>query len=282
MHTINIVNLNNNEKITYSFALIKGYILNSETNNCLKSCDIVTLENRKSNLYLQCSLKNNCFKFLVELTEGLNDFLINFCCVTITFTLEYLNKNTDFIVTPLYIICSGHNGKFQAPLTENNSIESACKRITTGIKLLQCVIAEKLFEQNLERHTFKLDSNCHVFYSKLHYNKARQMQQKQLWDYFAREIINSDLNFKKRKFLALLSCTKYQVNAEYQKTEHKDVLKQTQAHVALGAGGLALFGTGCLYTWPENVFEVISRFLNTTRVDSDNFMDDSSYRCLLF
>lgn len=274
MHTINIVNLTNKEKISHSFALIKGVIKSS---TCLKTCDAVTLKNQNDKSSVQCVLKNDCFKFLVELKCGLNEFVITFCCVSSDFALEYSEKDTDFVVTPLYIICEGHDGRFQAPATENNSIESACKRIITGAKLLQCIIAEKLHEQNLGRNTFKLDQNCRVFHSKLHCNSARRMQQADLWAYFAKEIINSGLNSENSKFLGLLSCTRFQGNGGG-KSSHEDVLTQTQGHVALGAGGLALFGTGCLYTWPESVFEVVARFLDGNPVNTRCFMDDSSYR----
>ena len=31
------------------------------------------------------------------------------------------------------------------------------------------------------------------------------------------------------------------------------VLAMTKGHIALGGGGLALFGSGCLFCWPENL-----------------------------
>lgn len=278
MHTINIHNLTNKEQLTHSFALISGSIKNSNNNTCSTTCDKITLVNKTVNSLLDCVLKNDCFKFVVELQSGLNEFVLTFCCVSSVFALEYTEKDTDFVVTPLYIISDGHDGKFQAPNSENNSIESACKRITTGVKLLQCLIAEKLHEQNLGRHTFKLAQNCRVFHSKLHCNTARKLQQGALWDYLAREIINSGLNSERSKFLGLLSCTRFQTDFRSGIMLHEEVLKQTEAYVALGAGGLALFGTGCLYTWPEGVVEVVARFLDGSPVDSKNFMDDSSYR----
>ena len=30
-------------------------------------------------------------------------------------------------------------------------------------------------------------------------------------------------------------------------------LRLTRGHIALGGGGLALFGTGCLWTWPTSL-----------------------------
>lgn len=52
----------------------------------------------------------------------------------------------------------------------------------------------------------------------------------------------------------------------------------TKAHAALGGGGLALFGSGCLYTWPETLDIVKDALEDQTAVDWKNFMDDSAYR----
>ena len=48
--------------------------------------------------------------------------------------------------------------------------------------------------------------------------------------------------------------------------------------MALGGGGLALFGSGCLYTWAEKLENAREAFEDDTEVDWRNFMDDSAYR----
>lgn len=280
MHLIKIVNFNNNEKVTHSFVIIKGFVINTESNNCLGTKDRITLKTAQYQLSHALQAGSDRFKILVELSSGLNEFTIIYCCASLTFCLEYIEPNTELVVSTVYIICAGHDGKFQAPEYENNSIESACKRILTGAKLLQCIIAEKLFEFNLGRRTFKLEKDCHVFYSKLHCDTARQMRQDELWTHFAREIISSHLKSDNKKMLALLSCTRYQSHFKSKTPLYENILEQTQAHVALAAGGLALFGTGCLYTWPEDVIQVIPRFLNENQVNANHFMDDSCYRCV--
>lgn len=55
----------------------------------------------------------------------------------------------------------------------------------------------------------------------------------------------------------------------------------TQGHAALGGGGLALFGSGCLYTWPDKIEQVQARFQDQTPVNWRRFMDDSGYRYAL-
>lgn len=101
------------------------------------------------------------------------------------------------------------------------------------------------------------------------------MNQNEMWNYFAREIMNSTIGSNQKKYVAFLSCTKY-TNGDG--VSYEEMLNQTQAHAALGGGGLALFGTACLYTWPKNVFQVSSCFKNQELVDKYHFMDDSCYR----
>lgn len=52
----------------------------------------------------------------------------------------------------------------------------------------------------------------------------------------------------------------------------------TKGHVALGGGGLGLFGSGCLYTWSESLEQVQDYLLNSKKVDTKILMDDSAYR----
>lgn len=89
----------------------------------------------------------------------------------------------------------------------------------------------------------------------------------------------SGIGNETKKFLAFLSCTKYRgedYNSEMK--SHEDLIQITEGYVALGGGGLALFGTACLYTWPERFEDIISRFEDSNYVDKKYFLDDSCYR----
>ena len=60
--------------------------------------------------------------------------------------------------------------------------------------------------------------------------------------------------------------------------DYDAVLALTKGHVALGGGGLGLFGSGCLHTWPETLDQVQERLLDATPIDKKLYMDDSAYR----
>nr|XP_023022918.1 putative zinc metalloproteinase YIL108W [Leptinotarsa decemlineata] len=278
-HNVKVINFSNNEAVTYPIIKIIGTVQYATSVSCQIPADrnvYLTLEN---NTKLSANMVDNKFKFLVELGKGKNQITIKYCCETIDISLEYFSLPCENAVIPLYVICDGHDGCFQAPPWENNGIESACQRITLGSKLLQCVTAEKLHEHGLGRKTFSLESECQIFRSKLNYIDAENMSQLELWEHIGREILQSDIGAENKKYLAFLSCTKY-CSEKYVETlkTHEDLLSITRGYVALGGGGLALFGTACLYTWPEKFEKIIERFEDPTLVDRTRFLDDSCYR----
>lgn len=272
MHRIEIKNIKNNETFSYSFVVIKGFIHNLENQHICKSSASVVIANNSASYTSQLHL--NKFKQLVALNRGKNNLTITYCCVNLSIVVTFIPRSSELSVMPLYIICDGHNGNFQAPDTVKNDPINALKRINTAMKLIQTVLAEKLHELGFNRKTFKL-ADCLIFQSKLFYKQARKMNQNDLWNYFAREIMNSTIGSNQKKYIGFISCTKY---TSGNSVSYKEMLDQTKAHVALGGGGLALFGTACLYTWPKNVFKVSAFFSNQEPVDKQNFMDDSCYR----
>ena len=226
------------------------------------------------------------FKCLVSLLLETNVLILELGSIQFKLTVEYRPRRTVLRVTPVYIICQGHDGLFQAPSGVDNTVPSACERIALGARLIQSLTAEKLYESKMERKTFQLEYDlnrtgpeCIVFRSQLPVAKARKMDPRELWGHFGRELMISPLGNKDRKFLAFLSCTRYKLQKDKEPPRtHEDMLAAVEAHVALGGGGLAIFGSACLHTWPCSVNEIIPRFLDMTRVDTKYFMDDSCYR----
>ena len=119
----------------------------------------------------------------------------------------------------------------------------------------------------------------HVLKSRLSMNEIWSKSEAELWELHARELIESELYSDDVKFLAVMSATRYE-NASRQKrpSSHSELLSMVRGHAALGGGGLALFGSGCIYTWPKRLEEVQERFLDGREVDWRNFMDDSAFR----
>ncbi|KAK0179217.1 hypothetical protein PV327_008030 [Microctonus hyperodae] len=271
--SIVIENFVNNEIVTYSLVLIRG--------RAPILCSCINIRGNK-NIVTQWPIIAGEFRILVDLICGENILELDAGGVKKQLTLLHEPRITRLRVTPIYVICDGHDGYFQGPIHgEDKSPESAATRIGLGARLLQSLTAEKLCEAGYGRKTFQLERDldgpeCLVMHSMLHVDKARAMNQRELWEFIGRELMTGPLASRDRKYLAFLSCTRYR-GAPNPRT-HEATLASTQGHAALGGGGLALFGSACLHTWPTCLNQVLPKFLDTTMIDTDQLMDDSNYR----
>ncbi|KAK6625505.1 hypothetical protein RUM43_005804 [Polyplax serrata] len=292
-YAIVVTNVTQGEIFCYSLPIVKGYISAYREENDGERSKTIRLRkignNKDSNEEDVTSwpVVNGNFKCLANLTIGKNEFELEFERCRLRLNLEFKSKKISYHVLPVYIICEGHDGRFQAPENEDNSPVSACKRIALGSRLIQSFTAEKLFESKMGKRTFQLggDMNinleCIIFRSKLTPDEIYGMESEEIWEHFGRELMSSPYGNEKRKFLAFLSCTKY-IPTEKEPETYEETVAQMQGHIALGGGGLAIFGTGCLHTWPETIDQILPRFLNDTKVDKKLFMDDSCYRSVAF
>ncbi|XP_076633603.1 uncharacterized protein LOC143347875 isoform X2 [Colletes latitarsis] len=269
---ISVLNLVDGESLSYSLALIRG--------RTPTPCGFITVRNQK-NQSSEWPIVAGEFRAVVELSRGQNKLELEAAGQRKTLHLVHEPRTTRLRVTPVYVICSGHDGYFQGPRGEDCSPESAATRIGLGARLLQALTAEKLREAGYGRKTFQLERDldgpeCLIMYSTLDVDRARTMNQLELWEVIAVELLTGPLWSKDRKYLAILSCTRYR-GAPIPFT-YEDTLARTQGHAALGGGGLALYGSACLHTWPTCMAQVLPRFLDTTVVDTEQLMDDSNYR----
>ena len=118
----------------------------------------------------------------------------------------------------------------------------------------------------------------HVFKSMLTSAEIWSKSESELWEEHAKELIESELYTDDVKFLAVMSATRYENASEKRPPSHSELLSMVKGHAALGGGGLALFGSGCLFTWPKKLDEVQERFEDRTEVDWLHYMDDSAFR----
>lgn len=279
VHRIINTNIESSEKITNSIFLLKGIIENF--------CETATLyvKNNNQPISAECiclsNTKDGKFKCIIRLLEDqVNRIELNYCGSSSEIEIIHANNPKTYTVVPLYIICRGHNGDFQSDDILNNSPEIACKKITLGLELIQTLISEKLYEKNFDRKTFVLETECKPFYSELEMSDVHQMNEDELWIQFAREIlkVNCDKPGEEyKKYIAFIGCTHFEgiTTDDY---SYANIIDKTKGNAALGGGGFALFGTGCLYTWPNIIEEVYNCFSNSKRVDLTKLLDDSNYR----
>lgn len=272
-----IVIFNESEKLLCPLYLLKGSI----TKPCSFAKITISSENPIEFSSSFCHTTGR-FKVIVgDLVEQEYNLSISYCNAVKKFTLRRESpQSIRYTVKVLYIICKDHDGCFQSPNTTENTVSDACARATVGIKLVQSLFSDKLQEQGFGRKTFHLTSTCVPFYSKLPVDEAKRMDENSLWNYFAREIIsteNQSSTSAHTKYVGFIGCTEY-LGISDNNYVHENFKARTVGNAALGGGDFALFGTGCLYTWPKSITDVMSCFENTQAVDARNFLDDSNGR----
>lgn len=245
------------------------------------------MQNRRCKKASSWPVFNGRFKVLVRLEPGENQLEFRFFDEAIVFVLHYRIPEFVNFVRPIYIKCCDDAGRFQGPEDEDLSVESALRRISLTAKLLQTFTAEKMFEHGFERKTFVLENDldptqpqCHEFTSQLTLAEAQSKNGGDLWMTFARELMSSK-QFKEKtncKWFAFMSFTRYIPPKDQVPKSHSDVLRFTKGHAALGGGGLALYGSGTLHCWAQNLDEVLTRLTDSRKMDRTRFMDDSAYR----
>ncbi|XP_065080878.1 uncharacterized protein LOC135703561 [Ochlerotatus camptorhynchus] len=275
-HSIESINVTDNEKFTHPIVLVKGVIVNrceaGELKLQIDNCDWPASKDVRF-----INDKRGQFKVIFRLNNGVNRVSLVYCHHEMEINLFFEASENPYSVTPLYIICEGHDGRYQSD-TEENDVENACRKISLGIELVQSLYAEKLSEKGWGRKTFTISSTCLPFHSLLLIEESKQMSDQQLWNYFAKEILQSDLFLsEKQKFIGFISSTYYEGISDND-FSYENIKRRTTGNAALGGGGLALFGTGCLYTWPSKLEDIVPAFLNTALVDRTLMMDDSNYR----
>ena len=135
-----------------------------------------------------------------------------------------------------------------------------------------------IFNFSIESEEETGEPIVHIHETSLTREETYSLSQDQLWETIGRELLTSSIGDKKVKYLAFLSSTRYQNPRRIKPLSHSVTLQMTKGHIALGGGGLALFGTGCLWAWPSSLASVQARLCDPSPLDPAVSMDDSGYR----
>uniref|UniRef100_A0A1I8FZC1 Peptidase_M10 domain-containing protein n=1 Tax=Macrostomum lignano TaxID=282301 RepID=A0A1I8FZC1_9PLAT len=185
------------------------------------------------------------------------------------------DKRTPYCFRPVYIVCKGDNGHYQRPVDSLDKdlsnvdiclTSSALSRIRSGCQLLQCLLPELLYAEQLVDNGDHFGSaiapgsfRClspEIVTVDLGADEVRRMQPAMLWARLAQELAKKfPGDLQSVKWLAFLSCSRYTRPANHSRRprSHAELLSCSPGHVNLGAGNLALCGTCGLHFWPTEL-----------------------------
>lgn len=235
---IRVYNIGDGQSVSLHLPLLIGDI------DCTTSDGFITVHNTSvpSSQQVIWPVVEGAFKVLVKLKVGENVIRLVYESQLLVLTLTRYIPQIPVFVRPVYIICCDDDGSFQAPDGEDCSVQSAVERVTLATMLVQTFTAEKLNEHGFGHKTFQLEMDqdyepfCHIFRSQLTLEQAHSMTGNELWTYFAKELMKSNLTQKDFcKWFCFMSFTRYFLPEDIEPPRsHGDVLSHTKGHAALG------------------------------------------------
>lgn len=277
---LQIINIQDEEEFSYPLCLLRisGAPLD-EKNGLVRN---ISDDNGNWNSYY---VVNQCFNAFVLLKAGKNEIEVQCGSLFTKKNIYYKPPEHNRSVRLLYVTCLNEE-KFQGPEDMKKDANEAVKRIQIGALLMQTFLGETLYAEGLGRKTFQLEMTkqgmpkVFVIQLPLTIQEAHKFPQEKLWENIAIQILSSPLASRSCKYLAFFCGTRF-CNPQKKKVDNeKDIIDMTKGHVSLGGGGLALVGTGALYTWASDINNILESFESTEKIDSRYFMDFSAKRYL--
>ncbi|MCB0060080.1 MAG: hypothetical protein KDE45_23740 [Caldilineaceae bacterium] len=250
--SLTVDNFNNNATLYYDLPLLKGTAPGSSS---------VTVTTATSSV--QWSVNDGRWRAFVPLNRGRNDILFETNNGhKYSFTLHFELPSGSRFVRMVYPRGNDSTGAFQAPENQPHGIENAERRLALAGRILQSLTAELLVEAGATRQTFALLRNddgtvvVDTPVSNLPVEQLHQMSGLDLY-YHLHDRLSSLPNRERVKDIAVIADTYYDAGTG-----------QLYAHTALGGERLALFGGSTLYSFPEDVGEIESHFVDTSPIEA--------------
>lgn len=263
---IQVVNFTNGTEIDYPVALLRGRLSDESSTEIV----CTNLSSQKASRQIHGDAWKGQFKVLAELVPGENELELTSGDHKTTLKLNYKKNSNPLVVRMIYMTDSTGNTDFQTPY--ENDPQNFKGKLDTALKLMQCFTAETMNDAGLGRKTFnlELDDNGDVI---VHVFKGKQTAEEycsgsdQEWYSKVYQEVTPHFPWYNGKNLIIPAYTRFDPET-----------KKVKCHTALGGGCQALFGSGCMYTWPDSLDGVVKAFTDSTPVDKDHFHDDTAFR----
>lgn len=223
----------------------------------------------------------NRFKALAELLPGENNLTVLDGQAQLDLRLRYQPMTTPYIVRVIYVTDNSEQTAYATP--RENDPQNYKAKLSTAAKLMQTLTAESLHAQGLGRKTFNLefDEKGEVI---VHTVKAPQPA-----SYYQGFKDTPDAGAGLQLYREMDALLK----GQYPTRQAKNIVlmgfsgydganRKALAHTALGGGGLGVFGSLNLFSWPSSLQEVQPVFYDATPIDAARTFDDSAFRSAIW
>lgn len=263
---IEVTNFSPGETVRYPAPLLRGNI----TDHSATSVTVTNLS-APDRPAITGKAKDGKFIGLTHLKEGENALQIECGTEKSTITLNYQAQTNQHLVRSIYAVDSSGDTDYQSPLADDP--QNYQEKFGTAMLLLQSLTAEWMHDQGFGRLTFNLELDedqkviVHTFKDASPKEKYFGMDDLKWWREMYGLVENGGFPTREAKNVVVAGYTYFDPEK-----------KQVFAHTALGGGGLGLFGSGGMFTWPNSLEDSFRAFSDTTPVDPNIVHNDSAGR----
>lgn len=263
-----VTNYQTGSEVRHQVVLLRGTVEKGAT-----QLDIINSSVAKEEPPVRAVIHENRFKALMRLHRGMNTLSLRSDKggLPLTLKIRYQPQDNPYYVRLVWMTDSTGDTTFAAPNDEVPQDYAA--RLRTAGLLMQTFTAERMHDLGFGRITFRLERDK------------------------AGEVIVHTLKAPKtaEEFYALGDSTKYWsavgkwLNREHPDPRAKNIVLaaftrkdpetgKMKGHTALGGGNLGLFGSASVFSWPRDLDDAVTVFLDGTKVDATKVHDDSAGR----
>lgn len=210
------------------------------------------------------------FAAAVELKPGANFVLLQSARDTLKLQVNYRPATSPYRVRAVYLLAKDEGTDYDGPPGADRTRYR--DKIDLALKMMQSVAAESMREAGYGRKTFGLELGpdgkvvIHEVRSDSTGDSLRSLDGNALWNRFNDEL-SRQFDYGVDKVCGIMAFTRWDHAAH-----------RALGHTALGGGGLGLFGSGTMWSYPSTVAEIPKVFGDASPVDPSVEMDDSGLR----
>jgi len=265
---LTVTSIKSGETIRYPIALLRG------TAPGLTQVEAINKSNPRPDGRNSVPVAQGRYVILVELVPGRNRLVLSSGREKVRLTLKYHPMTTPYKVNVVWVTPKDGDTRYDTPRADDK--QNYRDRLDTAAKIMQTFVAEVTNTKGFGRKTFNLefDTDGKVVV----HTAAYPMSAGQLWAKNGDQLydmlygwIGKQFPMNQNKNMVLMAFTR--------------LVRETgevKAHTALGGGGMGLFGSGDVFSWPESIRDVGRVFADATPVDPKNALDDSAGRSVIW
>ncbi|MCL4193151.1 MAG: metallopeptidase, partial [Thermoguttaceae bacterium] len=263
---ITVENVASGETLRYPVALLRGRAPGEA------QLRVVNRDHHRPDGACQAAVVRDRFVTLVELVPGRNRLKLSTDRESADLSLTYRPMTTPYQVNVVYVTAGDGDPRYITQRDDDR--QNFADKLDTAAKLMQTFTAEALAEQGFGRKTFKLDLDPagRVRVHLLKHPLARAELQAEGFDLYGTLAgwLDGQFPMQFNKNMVLMAFTE------------KNAAGELKAHTALGGGGMGLFGSGSLFSWPNSLEDAAAVFADTTPIDASRVHDDSVDRSVIW